>query len=70
MLTQYIEKKDLIELIKKKNKNMLNKELSLKLIEISGDCQVRGPGLGNSSKRSTINIESDRTDIKLGYNTK
>ena len=60
MFTLYIEKEDLIELIKKKRKDILNKELSLKLIEISGN------GLGLSSS----NIEDNRTDIKLGYNTK
>jgi len=60
MFTLYIEKEDLIELVKKKRKDILNKELSLKLIEISGN------GLGLSSS----NIEDNRTDIKLGYNTK
>jgi len=60
MFSLYIEKEDLIELIKKKRKDMLNKEVSLKQIEISGE------GCGYIS----INIEDDRICVKLGYHTK
>jgi len=59
MYSTYIEKADIIELIKKKRKDMLNKEVTLKQIEIFGD-----------GCRRMSNIEDDRIQIKLGYNTK
>ena len=61
MYSIYIEKVELIELIKKKQKDMLDKEVTLKQIEIF----IFGDGCRHMS-----NIEDDRIQIKLDYNTK
>jgi len=54
----YIEKEDLIELIKKKHHDTFDEELNLKYIKIYGK---------SSGTIFQENIEDDRTYIKLSY---